>query len=60
MGMTKTKTFKLTGNEWLEVFVEKNGIKYCIQFTEKHLNVVRDWDRDEKTKTLLHTKLSPQ
>jgi len=55
--MTKTKKFKLAENEWLEVFVEKNGVKYCIQFTEKYLGIVKDWDKEDKIKTLLHTEL---
>ena len=60
MANTKTKTFKIKGNDWLEIFIEKGGKKYCLQFTGKRLNLIENWDEMSNQKTLFTKQLTKE
>lgn len=61
MGMTKVKKIKLGDTDWLELFVTKLGKTYCVQFTNKVINVMEVMDKETyECKSLMGTSLSPQ
>jgi len=59
MGVTKTKKIKLDGTDWLELFITKLGKTYCVQFTNKVINIMEIQGKDE-CKPLMSTKLNSQ
>jgi len=56
MSMTKTRKIKLDKTDWLELFVTKLGITYCVQFTNKGINIMEVQNND-MCKPLASTKL---
>jgi hypothetical protein len=59
MGVTKIKNIKLDDTDWLEIFVTKLGKNYCVQFTNKLINVMVMNEKDGvEYKPLMRVKLN--